>query len=171
MEKSSGRMVKTLRTDNGGEYTSTEFASYLTGEDIRHEVTIPHTPQQNGVAERLNHTLVECVCTLLADSNLPHWFWVEALSTAVYLRNRSPTKVLASVTHFEAWNGRKSDVCCLHIFGCSAYALMPKADRCKLDSKTRKCVLLGYGEQLKGRRLSCEKVLYSRDVSFNELGL
>ena len=66
VEKSTGRNIKILRTDNGGEYTSTEFTSYLTSEGIRHEVTIPHTPQQNGVSERLNRTLVECVCTMLA---------------------------------------------------------------------------------------------------------
>ncbi len=59
VEKSTGKKVKTLRTDNGGKYTPTEFNSYLVSEGIRHEVTIPHTPQQNGVAERLNRTLVE----------------------------------------------------------------------------------------------------------------
>ena len=59
VEKASGRKIKTLRSDNGGEYTSAEFAAYLTEEGVRHELTIPHTPQQNGVAERLNRTLVE----------------------------------------------------------------------------------------------------------------
>ena len=52
---------RTLRTDNGGEYTSTEFGPYLRHEGIRHEFTIPHTPQQNGALERLNRTLIECV--------------------------------------------------------------------------------------------------------------
>ena len=80
VEKSSRRKIKTLRS---GEYTSTEFASYLIKEGIKHELTIPHTPQQNGVAERLNHTLIEGVRTMLADSKLPHRFWAEALSTAV----------------------------------------------------------------------------------------
>ena len=90
VEKSSGRKIKTLRSDNGGEYTSTEFTSFLTKEGIKHELTIPHTPQQNGVAERLNRTLIEGVRTMLADSKLPHRFWAEALLTAVYLQNRSP---------------------------------------------------------------------------------
>ena len=103
VEKSSGRKIKTLRSDNGGEYTSTEFTSFLTKEGIKHELTIPHTPQQNGVAERLNRTLIEGVRTMLADSKLPHRFWAEALSTAVYLRNRSPTKALEGVTPYEAW--------------------------------------------------------------------
>lgn len=171
VEKATGRKVKTLRSDNGGEYTSAEFSSYLRDEGIRHEFTIPHTPQQNGVSERLNRTLIECVRAMLADSTLPHRFWAEALSTAVYLRNRSPTKALQGITPFEAWHGTKPDVSSLRIFGCSAYAHVPKTERHKLDSKTRKCVLLGYCEQQKGYRLydlSRDKVFSSRDVLFNE---
>ena len=142
VEKSSGRKIKTLRSDNGGEYTSAEFSSYLAKEGIKHELTIPHTPQQNGVAKRLNRTLIKGVHTMLADSKLPHRFWAEALSTAVYLRNRSPTKALEGVTPHEAWSGTKPDVSSLCVFGCSAYAHVPKAERRKLDSKTRKCVLV-----------------------------
>ena len=174
VEKSSGRMIKTLRTDNGGEYISTEFNLYLTKEGIKHELTIPHTPQQNGVAERLNRTLIEGVRTMLADSKLPHRFWAEALSTTVYLRNRSPTKALEGITPFEAWSGTKPDVSFLRIFGCSAYAHVPKAERRKLDSKTRKCVLLGYGANRKGYRLydlERMKVVHSRDVVFNEASM
>ena len=58
MEKSSGRHINTLRFDNGGEYTSSDFDSYLTKSGMKHELTTPYTPQQNGVAERLNHTLI-----------------------------------------------------------------------------------------------------------------
>ena len=107
VERSTGRQVKTLRSDNGGEYTSKEFALYLAKEGIKHELTTPHTPQQNGVAERLNRTLVEGVRAMLADSKLTHRFWAEALSTMAYLRNRSPTKALGGVTPHEAWSGSK----------------------------------------------------------------
>ncbi len=91
VENSSGRKLKTLRTDNGGEYTSREFTAYLKKEGVRHEFTVPKTPQQNGVAERMNRTLVEMVRSMLSDSKLQKNFWAEALLTAVYLRNRSPT--------------------------------------------------------------------------------
>ena len=74
VEKSTECKVKTLRCDNGGEYTSAEFIAYLTQEGIKHELTTPHTPQQNGAAERLNRTLIEGVRTMLADSKLPHEF-------------------------------------------------------------------------------------------------
>ena len=139
VEKSSGRKVKTLRSDNGGEFTSTEFTSYLVKEGIHHELTTPHTPQQNGVAERLNRTLIESVRTMLADSRLPHRFWAEALSTAVYLRNRSPTKALEEITPHEAWSGTKPDVSSLRIFGSCAYAHVPKVERLTLKQGNACC--------------------------------
>ena len=83
VEKSLGKEVKVLRTDNGGEYTSRDFEAYMKKEGIRHEVTIPKTPEQNGVAERMNRTLVEMTRSMLQD--MPRTFWAEALSTAVYL--------------------------------------------------------------------------------------
>ena len=91
MENSIGQKLKTLRTDNGGEYTSAEFTMYLKKEGVCHEFMVPKTPQQNGVAERMNRTLVEVVYSMLSDAKLPKMFWAEALSTAMYLHNRSPT--------------------------------------------------------------------------------
>ena len=84
---------------------------------------------------------------MLIDSNLPHKFWVEALSTAAYLKNRSPTKAIDGMTPFEAWTGKKLEVNHLHIFGCEAFAHISKDERHKLDSKTRKCIL---GQETKG---------------------
>ena len=122
MERFSGKMVNTLRTDNGGEYVSTKFEDYFKSEGIRHERTVPKTPEQNGVAECMNRTLVETVRSMLFDARVPHSFWAEALSTAVYLRNRSPTKVLDDMTPFEARMKEKPRVEHLRIFGCDAYA-------------------------------------------------
>ena len=90
---------------------------------------------------------------MLADSKLPHRFWAEALATSVYLRNCSPTKAVEEMTPYEAWSGTKPDVSFLHVLDCSANALIPKAERRKLDSKARKCVMLGYGTSQKGYRL------------------
>ena len=107
VEKSTGRKLKALRTDNGGEYTSAEFEAYLRKEGVRHELTVPNPPpppppEQNGVTERMNRTLFETMRSMLADSKMPPRFWAEALSTAVYLRNRSPTKSVNRMTPFEA---------------------------------------------------------------------
>ena len=171
VEKSSGMKVKVLRTDNGGEYTSNEFEDYLTKHGIQHELTVPKTPQQNGVAERMNRTLVESIRSMLADSQLPKRFWAEALSTAAYLRNRCPTNAVKGKTPYEAWTGNKPNVGHLRIFGCDAYAHIPKDERRKLDSKTKRSIFLGYGNGVKGYRLydkAQKRVFYSRDVTFNE---
>ena len=79
-------------------------------EGIRNEFTIPKTPEQNGVAERMNRTLEECMRSMLSESNLPKRFWAETLSTATYLRNRSPTNALNGTTPYEAWTGDKPNV-------------------------------------------------------------
>ena len=150
VENESGRKVKVLRTDGGGEDMSTVFEQFLETTRIRHEQTVPKTPQQNGVVERMNQTCVESVRSMLADSKLPHKFWAEALSTAVYLRNRSPTKAVKGMTPFEAWNQKKPSVSYLRVFGCKAYSHVPKDERGKLDCKARMCILLGYEEQTKG---------------------
>ena len=129
VEKSSDPKVKALRTDNGGKYTSTKFESYLKAERVRHEYTVPKTPEQNRVAERMNRTLVESLRSMLSDAKLPHKFWAEALATAVYLRNRSPIKPVTGMTPFEAWTGKKPNVKHLQIFGCTVYAHIPKDER------------------------------------------
>ena len=81
--------VKSLRTDNGGEYTSNEFKKYCTEKGIFREFTNPHTPEQNGVSERLNRTIIETVRSMIFHAKLPLSFWAEAANTAVYLRNRN----------------------------------------------------------------------------------
>ena len=125
VETSSGRVLKALRSDNGGEYTSKRFENYLRSHGIRHEFTIPKTPEQNGVAERLNRTLVESSRSMLLDAKLSHKFWAEAISTAAYLKNRCPTTTIKGMTPYEAWFGKKTKVEHLRVFGCDAYAHIP----------------------------------------------
>ena len=170
VEKSSGCKLKILRTNNGGEFMSSGFQNLFKAEGVRHELIVPKTPQQNGVAERQSRTLVESIRTMLIQAKLSQKFWVEVLNTASYLRNRSPTKVVDNSTPLEAWTGVKPDVKHLRSFGCTAYAHIPKDERKKLDSKARKCVFLGYGTETKGYRLyDCERqrVILSRGVKFN----
>ena len=118
-----------------------------------HERTVPKTPEQNDVTERLNRTLVEMTRSMLIDSKLPHRFWAEALATAAYLRNRCPTKAVDGMTPYEAWTSVKPTVKHFRVFGCDAFVHIPRDERHKLDSKSKKCILLGYGEETKGYRL------------------
>ena len=122
IENESGHKLKVLRTDRGGEYTFTEFEKFLQSAAVRHEITVPKTPEQNGVAERMNRTLVESVRSMLsgAGASLPHKFWAEAVSTAVYLQNRSPTKAVDGMTPFETWKKKRPSVSHLRVFGCKA---------------------------------------------------
>ncbi len=110
VEKSGSRKLKKLRSDNGGEFTSTRFQEYLKAEGVIHVLTIPKTPQQNGVAERFNCTLVEMTRCMLVGANLSHKLWAEALSTAAYLKNRSPARAITGMTPFEAYYGTKPSV-------------------------------------------------------------
>ena len=126
VENMYDRKIKVFRTDNGGEYTSVEFESYLREEGIRHEKTVPKTPEQNGVVERMNRTVVEAVRCMLSDSKFPKTFWAEALSTAVYVCNRISTAALKDITPYETLNGHKPNVKHLRTFGCIAHVHVPK---------------------------------------------
>ena len=108
---------------------------------------------------------------MLIDSKLPHRIWAEALATAAYITNRCPTKAVNGMTPYEALTGVRPTLEHLRVFSCDAFAHIPKDERHKLDSKSKKCVLLGYGEETKGYRLynpNKWKTFYSRDVKFNE---
>ena len=168
----SGEHIGTLRTDNGGEYLSTEFENYLTSKGIRHELTVPYSPQQNGVAERLNRTLIESAKAMLNRANLPKSYWAEAIATASYVKNRVPNSAISNEeTPFQRWYGTKPDLSGIKVFGCTAYALLPESKRQKLDRKTLKLRFVGYSLNRKGYRLYDEnsgKIVISRDVVFNE---
>ncbi len=125
MEKQTSKQIKTLRSDNGGEYISNAFNDFLRANGIRHETTVPYTPEHNAVSERLNRTLVEKARTMLADSSLPLEYWAEAVCTATYLKNRSPTKAVENMTPYEALTGKKPSLRHLRIFGCKAMVYIP----------------------------------------------
>jgi transposase InsO family protein len=113
--------LKAIRTDRGGEFTSNSFASYCEDRGIKHFLTAPYTPQQNGVVERRNQTVVAMARSLLKSMGVPARFWGEAVVTAVYLLNRSPTKSVAGMTPYQAWHEKKPNVKHLHTFGCIAH--------------------------------------------------
>ena len=172
-EKQTGKNIKILRSDNGGEYISRAFDGFLKSQGIRHHTTVAYTPEQNGVAERANRTIVERARSMLHDQSLPHELWAEASSTAVYLINRSPTKALTDMTPEEAWTGTKPSISHLRTFGCRAYAHVPKQKRSKFDRKAIECIFVGYPDNVKGYKLfnpDTKTVINSRDVTFDELG-
>jgi transposase InsO family protein len=145
VENQTDQKLKSLQSDNGREYKSDEFVQVCRERGIRREFTAHHSPEQNGVAERMNRTIQERIVSMLHDSRLSDCFWAEALLTAVHIINMSPSRPLGSKIPQELWTRRKPDYGKLRIFGCEAYALVPTDEHRKLQSRSRKCVSLGYG--------------------------
>jgi hypothetical protein len=138
IENLTNKKIKTLRIDNGGEYTSKEFVSFCKSAGTRRELTVPHNPQQNGVAERKNRSIEETVKALLNDQGLSMFLWGEATMTTIYVQNRSPHRILKDMTPEEAFSGKKPNVENLRIFGCPVYSHIPKDKRNKLELQERR---------------------------------
>ena len=132
VELQCGYKIKKIRSDRGGEYTSIEFNSFCENMGVERQLTVAYTPQQNGVAERKNRTIIEMAKFMLHEKGIPYQFWGEAVNTAVYLLNRCPTSSLEKKTSFEAFSGRKPGVKHLKVFGSVCYALIPSQLRHKL---------------------------------------
>lgn len=171
VERQAEKNLKVIRSDRGGEFSSAAFRKYCEIWGMKHEYTGPYTLQQNGVVESKNRTVVEMARCLLKSGGLPIRFWGEAVSTAVYIINRSPTHALQNKTPFEVWHGVIPSVKHLRVFGCLAFALIPAHKLHKLDEKSERCIFVGYSGESKAYRLYnpifCRNII-SRDVIFYE---
>ncbi|GAU31303.1 hypothetical protein TSUD_315120 [Trifolium subterraneum] len=171
IEVESGCLIQALRTDRGGEFTSNAFNEFCNSKDIKRQLTTAYTPQQNGVSERKNRTLLNIVRSMLASKNVPKNFWPEALKWATYVMNRSPTTSVKDLTPEEAWSGVKPSVLHFRVFGCLAYVHVPENQRKKLDNRSIKCVLLGLSDESKAYKLYVpveKEIMISKDVVFDE---
>ncbi|KAH9669389.1 Integrase catalytic domain-containing protein [Citrus sinensis] len=164
--------IKVLRSDNGGEYTSDPFLQVCQNEGIKRHFTVRHTPQQNGVAERMNRTLLEKVQCILSNAGLDKKFWAEAVSYASHLVNRLPSAAIGGKTPMEMWSGKYAqDYDSLRVFGCPAYYHVKDG---KLDPRVRKAIFVGFKGVVKGFKfwdLKDKKFVCSRDVTFNETSM
>lgn len=171
VENKTSFKVKTLRTDRGGEFVSQCFSEFCEAEGIQRQLTAPYTPQQNGVVERRNRSVLGTTRSLLKAIAVPQTMWGEGVRHAVYLLNRVPTKAVKDITPYEAWNGRKPDLEHLKVFGCTAHVKVPSARMTKLDDRSRPMVYLGVEPGSKAHRLydpQQGKICVSRDVAFEE---
>lgn len=168
VENRTGRKLKTIRSDNGTEYTEGVFKEFCDQEGIVRHWTVRNTPQQNGVAERLNRTLLERARCIRSNSGLGREWWAESVATACYIVNRAPHSTLDGDTPYRLWSGEHADYNVLRIFGCTAYYHVKEN---KLDPRAKKAIFLGYAKGVKGYRLWCmedSKFIISRDVTFDE---
>ncbi|MCO5551726.1 hypothetical protein L7F22_005230 [Adiantum nelumboides] len=130
---------------------------------------MPYTPQQNGVVERKNRSLMETARCMLKAKSLSHKLYMEAVACAAHVLSRCPTCALKTITPYEAWYDRKRSVSYFRVFGCLAYAHIPQQLRGKLDDKAVKCIFVGYSSGSKGYRLynpATNNIFESRDVIF-----
>lgn len=170
IENQTGKKIGTLRTDNGLEFCNAQLEELCVQSGIKRHKSVPYTPQQNGVAERMNRTLLEKVRSMTTPTGLAKSFWGEAVVTAAYLVNRSPSvPLLGKIPEAVFWN-KNIDLSNLKVCGCAAF-VHQRGD--KLDPRAKKCVFLGYPEGVKGYRLWDRslpgfKAIIRRDVTFNE---
>lgn len=168
VENEFGKKPKVIRSDRGGEYIGIGIKSYLSENGIKTQFTAPYSPQQNGVAERKNRTLVEMARCLLTDAELPKYLWAEAVNTANYIQNRTITKGADSIP-CELWNNKKPNANHFEIFGTKCYVHTPTEKRRKLDNTATQMCFIGYEDCSKAYRLYDpvhHKLVVSRDVRF-----
>ena len=134
-EKQSRHPILKLRLDNGGEYVNKKFINLCTEHGIQLQHTVPYTPQQNGVAERKNHTLKEMANCMLQSKGFSLHFWAEEINCENYIVNHTHTKVLRNRTPEEAQSSIKPDVSHFCVFGSDAWAHIPDAKHKYLESK------------------------------------
>lgn len=107
VETLTARKIKTLRSDNGGEYTSKELVAYCKEANFKRELIVPYNFEQNRVAERKNRSIEECIRTMIFDQDLPKFVWGEATMTTIYIQNRNPHRILENMMPEEAFTGKK----------------------------------------------------------------
>jgi len=171
VEKKAGSLVGCLRTDRGGEFTSKEFNEYCSMNGIKRQLMAAYTPQQNGVAERMNWTIMNLVRSILLEKNIPREFLLKAVNWCMHVLNRSPTAAVLEITPEKAWSGVKPLVEYFCVFGCIGHVHVPHEKRTELDPRRTKCILLGISEETKGYKMYnpvTKKLIISRDVIFEE---
>ena len=169
IKKQIGSKIKYFRSDRGGEFMSDLFTHFLEEQGITRETSAPNTPQQNGVAERMNQTLIGGARALLQHSGMSKGFWAEALMVATHILNRSPRKGLGWRTPYELLYGHIPDISYFRTFGCRAWVYNEKGK--KWDAKSIPMIFVGYETGSKAFRLwnpATRSIVISANVSFSE---
>ena len=163
---------RTLRTDNGAEYTSNKFKEFCRDSKIKQEFTVPETPQQNGVAERFNRTTVDMGRCLLIQAKLTKKYWVRALDTGTHIRNLTVSaNSNEGKSPFGLFTGKTAKRNHLRVFGCTAYVKKRNVNLRKLDSRSVKAKFIGYDCNSTAyilQELTTKKIIKARNVIFEE---
>ncbi|GEM08157.1 gag-Pol polyprotein [Rhodotorula toruloides] len=170
VENESGRRIQRFRSDNGGEYMSRTFDDMLAEHGIIRESPPPYSPQSNGVAERVNRSIVEGIVSLLAQAGAPKTVWAEALQAFVFVKNRSPHAALSGNVPLAVWRNRPARVDMLRTWGGRAWHTVTNG-RSKLDDRAIPLIVVGHDGDTAAYRLFdpvTRKTIRSRDTRFGE---
>ena len=140
--------IKVIRTCNGGEFVSQEWEAFNEKNGIFHQKSTVYTPQQNGIAERKNRTLLNAARSMLKTSGMTSRFWEEAVATACYLQNRTPHQGIEGQVPYTMWYGYPPEISHLQVFGATAFAYIQPAKRTKLQDRCIKGKLMDMGSHM-----------------------
>ena len=163
----SNKSIKILKSDNGSEYTNTLFKDYIKKTGIIQQFSAPYTAQQNGLAERINYTLLTTVRAILYESFIPKILWTEILLAVTYIYNRTPHSFLGFKTPYKARYNTKPDISNIRLLGSTAYYKEPRTT--KLQEKGNLSILIGFNKnQYKVYIPSTKRTIWTRDYTILE---
>lgn len=172
VERQTSRKLKSIHSDNGGEYNSNDFLAFLEQRWIEYRRTCAYTPHQNGTAERMNRTLMNMVRSMLHQSKLQKRFWADAVVTATYIRNRITCRGFPrNTTPYEKWYGSKPNVAHMRVFGSRCWYSRHGEHGRKLDTRAREATMIRHDPNRLADKLwdpALQKTAISRDVKFEK---
>jgi hypothetical protein len=163
--------IKKIISDNGTEFKNSQIEGFFEEEGIKHEFSSPYTPQQNGVVERKNITLLDMARTMLDEYKIPDQFWAEAINTACYSINRLYLHWILKKTSYELLTGKKPNISYFRVFGSKCFILIKRGRNSKFAPKAVEGFLLGYDSNTMAYRVfnkSTGLVEVSCDIVFDE---
>jgi hypothetical protein len=166
-----GLRIKKIRSDNGAEFKTSQIEGFLEEEGIKLEFSSPYTPQQNGVVERNNRTLLDMARTMLDEYKTPDRFWAEAINTTCYSINRLYLHRILKKTSYELLTSKNPSVSYFRVFGSKCFILIKKGKNSKFAPKEVEGFLLGYDSNTRAYRVfnkSTRLVEVSCDIVFDE---
>jgi hypothetical protein len=151
-ENQTGKRLKAVRSDRGGEFSSRDFKEFCDKHGIKREYTIPRTPQQNGVVERQNRSVQQMARSMMNEKNIAQTYWVEAIHTVVHILNKSHLRPQSDKTPYELWFGRPASIKHFKVFGSKCYIKNNDENLGKYDDRADEGIFLGYATNSKGYR-------------------
>jgi transposase InsO family protein len=151
-ENQTGKRLKVVRSDRGGEFMSSDFKEFCDKHGIKREYTIPGTPQQNGVVERQNRTVQQMARSMMNEKNIGQTYWVEAIHTTIHILNKAHLRPHSDKTPYELWYGRPASIKHFKVFGSKCYIKNNNENLGKYDDRADEGIFLGYATNSKGYR-------------------